>query len=224
MIQIKMFVRWLPLLFVALCAAGTVRAEDNGEKTEKEYRYDFKVIDGKLVRVDRKNGSVEIVGGGSEDSVKSTEPAGKPVELSISKPAKHHEPARNRPPAILEINGEPCEVDDRDEARKDVALYGGEIGISQALQVEGERVSGWVRVTNNGPKRLETLELTLYVPTASNKTVEHRILMSPNRKGCEAPPSPNKGSSALNRVDFNAPEVVKGQFEIRVTYLKFAAE
>jgi len=224
MIQIKTPVCWLPLLFVALCAASTVRAEDGGEKTEKEYRYDFKVIDGKLVRVDRKNGSVEIVGGGSEETVKSAEPSGKPVELSISKPAKHHEPARNRPPAILEINGEACEVDDRDEARKDVALYGGEIGISQALQVDGERVSGLVRVTNNGGRRLEALELTLYIPTASNKTVEHRIMMSPNRKGSEAPPPPNKGGSALNRVDFSAPEVVKGQLEVRVTYLKFAGE
>ncbi|MCW8132207.1 MAG: hypothetical protein KIS92_17805 [Planctomycetota bacterium] len=203
--------------------AGTVRAETEepvrpkpapeGERTEQEFRYDFKVLNGVLVKVDRKTGHVTVVNPGGAQKEAD------PVTLSSDQPRA--EEKRNRKPIILTINGESVETEDREEASRDIADYAGQIGISQALQVDSDRVSGLVRVTNNGKRRLAALELTLYVPVASNKTVEHRIVMK-DARGFESVPPPEKAGSALNKVEFNAPEIVKGQLEIKITYIKFA--
>lgn len=214
------------LALVALLGVSNARAEGDGKK---EYPFELlKDADGKPLRNERGNflrfnkekGAIEEVAPGD---------VGKAVDLSAPKDrteTQKNQPASkagNRGPVIDEVNGEPVDKDDHDAARKDVADYGSEIGISQALQVDGEKITGLVRVTNNGQKRLAALELTLYVPTANNKTVEHRILMA-DRPGCEATPPPGKAGSALNKIDVTLPDVVKGQLEIKVTYLKFAQQ
>ncbi|MBI3832339.1 MAG: hypothetical protein HY291_22640 [Planctomycetes bacterium] len=220
------------LALVALLGVSHARAEGDtpeGGSGKKEYPFELlKDADGKPLRNERGNFMRFNKASGVIEEV-SPNDLSKPVNLSAPKDRADTQKAQplskagNHGPVIDEVNGEPVDKDDHDSARKDVADYGSEIGISQALQVDGEKITGLVRVTNNGQKRLASLELTLYVPTANNKTVEHRILMA-DRAGCEAPPPPGKAGSALNKVDFSLPEVVKGQLEIKVTYLKFAQQ
>jgi hypothetical protein len=222
---------WL-LVLPSLLAPALLAAQVAEETT----RYEFFMKGGNLYRADRVTGVVEQVPLPGQVAVKGEEP--KPSFARPPQPA-------NKGPVIEAVCGQiiqqpPSPLDslvprvvlgaDRERSQQDIISYRGQIGLIQALNVQSNRIKGIISVTNKGPRRLESLELTLTATSVKDGDValEHRLLMG-YRPGLKEPPAPPPDSTrppaaVYLPVDLEAPPGGLSKFDIKVTYLKFAEE
>lgn len=120
-----------------------------------------------------------------------------------------------------------------DEMRKraftEVSSYRSSLSLIQTVQIQGGRIKGTIAVTNKGKKKLDLLELTLFVPLGDGLQFEEHHFMFGYKAGLKPPPAPNDDPDAADPqimiVDFPAPAGGgKAKVDLKVSYLKFTEE
>lgn len=230
------------LIFTLALAACALAAQGASEEPRFEpikidgIWYKFDRVTGKSVPLDVP-GPKEGAPAKGELSKDSSDAAQEPGE----RPRDAQRPRKNRRPEIVlpgdppdqrsavgeEADYVPHEITDthRRLAAREVAGYKDEIGIAAPLQLNGDNITGTINAENKGKRKLLALELTVFIPTGEAKPYEHHVLFS-FQTGREPPPAPNlgpaqKGRAANHTLNFPVPGVVKGKFDVKVTYLKF---
>ncbi|MGD0090718.1 MAG: hypothetical protein ABSE73_12430 [Planctomycetota bacterium] len=240
---------WLLPCAVALgWACAPAAREEEADPPAEDIRYDLLKMEGKVYRFDRKTSEInELVRTKAGfDLVPQPvhqvppRPAG---ETPLALPRTGRIPDDTAPPqadATPKKAKAPIEIfddqgndityqitdQDREAAKGAIQAYREELSLSHSLDM-GERIKGSFLVRNRGNRRLKVLELLLQAPVAGHdKPEEHRFLYV-DRPGQPGPPQPatagNEGNFILQKVDIPSPPGgLKGQPDLKVSYLKFA--
>jgi hypothetical protein len=222
--------RWWACFLAVLAVAACVRlsAETSGDTL----RYELVVKDGKFYRFDKLTGKLEPVALPAEPGA-LTETAPERVRPARPAPPVNHPPVIKSEPGTKVIATTPDQVApgfDRQRAGNDINAYRRHLGIIQSLSIQGERIKGLISVTNQGPRRLEVLELTLWASSAPDGEVclEHRFVLS-SQPGQKEPPAPAADPSrpptaVYINVNLPVPTSDLRKLDVQVTYLKFTGE
>jgi hypothetical protein len=244
-------VEGIPLQFIkavvpalALLACLVVRAETPSDDTNK-VPYKFIEHDDAMYRIHKITGKVERMSISKAGVVvwtevqqsnqppteqKRTDPntqlVAKPNEVAN---AQIGEPKKPFKPDIEGENGEKLpEIigdSDRKAALADIASYEKDLS-ANAVVISGERLTGQIFVRNKGARKIKKLEVTLLVPVNKDKPEEHHFLYSEGAGDMNPPQPANTGGDSLSflvqKVDLLCPAGgVKGNCEVKVTYIKF---
>lgn len=115
----------------------------------------------------------------------------------------------------------------RRRAQNDIITYRSSLSLIQTAQIKGNRLTGTIAVTNTGKRKLDQLELTLYVPIGDGeKSEEHHYVFGygPGMKNPPLPSTDDNPDSVIKPIDEPAPPGGKGRIELKVTYLKFSQD
>ena len=182
-------------------------------------------------------------------TAKQTPPKLVPPEMKIEvddgasevvlKPAgiKEAPPVAMKPPKTEVANSEPPIQPNgliTDEMRKkafvDVSSYRSSLSLIQTVQIQGGKIKGTIAVANKGNKKIDMLEITLYVPSGDGLQFEEHHLLFGYKAGLKPPPAPNpedpdNADSQIMMVDYPAPPGGgKSKVDVKFTYIKFSEE
>jgi len=209
----------LALSSVFLALAGAAQEEDEGKDAKGEWRYQIVNVDGRWLVFDRRTKQVEWL---APPPLPAALKEGTVVQSGAGPSTPTPAPSPSAAPPVPQ---RPPTDELRKEAEAAISSYRGSLGLRQTVKVLDGRVSGTIAVTNDGPRRLLALEVTLAVSEASGARRElHRYLMG--SPGHPKPPEPtadgsHRPASVYLPIDFPAPPG-NPRFDIAVTYLKFA--
>jgi len=233
------------LLSIAVGTRSALAETPNHGKAENEFRYEFKVIDSKLYRLDKFSGAIDLVtlpakdksdsALGEHNDVKNLAEMKTSPRLTLPpKEARNHKPIITGPHELFlgddgAVNDDPGYVPEtitgayREHARGEIAQHSDEFGVSLTVSGSGNQLSGMMTVSYKGRRRILAMEISLFVPVVGDKNETVRYVLG-DRKGQEAPPGPNKSRTAFFKVDQKFDAVIRGQIEHKITYVKFAEE
>jgi hypothetical protein len=231
----------VPALALLVCLS--VRAETAPDESSK-VPYKFFEQDDTMYRIHKTTGKVERM------SIKNAVVVWTEVQQSSQAPTEPKRPNPNTQPAtqpgevtnaqigetkktpkidIEDENGnklpEIIGDSDRKAALADIASYEKDLS-ANAVVISGERLTGQIFVRNKGARKIKKLEVTLVVPVNKDKPEEHHFLYTDGAGGMNPPQPASTGSDSLSflvqKVDLPCPAGgVKGNCEVKVTYIKF---
>jgi hypothetical protein len=231
-------------MLAVVAALGVASGRAKAESPPEKIRFDFFEDEFGRFRFDRSTGDVQKMvrakngivweSVSAEVSEKSPTAAAKAKSddvksmATISEPAIKDRKKDKSPIVLLDKDGKDLTYvvsdDMRAAAVPEIAGYEKDMAVMLAVTSD-DTISGVMTLRNRGERRIEVLEVTMFVPVNGKELPDqHHFLFVDSRD--PRPPQPGAGKDGLpllQKVSLPCPAGgVKGNPELKITYIKFA--